>query len=145
MLNVEPIEKGTVIDHIKAGMGAKVLKIMGIDDSSKHRVALMMNAPSKKMGAKDIVKIAEKIITEKEANIIALISPGATVNIINNSKVEKKYTVDLPQKLDGIGICPNPNCITNSESDIKRIFTKEGEDDYRCYFCERVFKAKELV
>lgn len=145
MLNIEPIEKGTVIDHIKAGMGAKVLRIMGIGDNYQYRVALVMHAPSKKMGEKDIVKIAEKIITEKEADIIALISPGATVNIIKNSKVEKKYKVELPQKLDGVGVCPNPNCITNSESDIKRMFKKEGEDNYRCYFCERVFKAKELV
>lgn len=145
MLNIEPIEKGTVIDHIKAGMGAKVLKIMGISDNYQYRVALVMRAPSKKIGDKDIVKIAEKIITEKEADIIALISPGATVNIIKNGKVEKKYSVELPQKLDGIGTCPNPNCITNSENNVKRAFAKEGEDDYRCYFCERIFKAKELV
>jgi|YNPNPStandDraft_1061719.scaffolds.fasta_scaffold167763_1 aspartate carbamoyltransferase regulatory subunit len=145
MLNIEPIEKGTVIDHIKAGMGAKVLKIMGIGDDYQYRVALVMHAPSKKMGEKDIVKIAERIITEKEANIVALVSPGATINIIKNSKVEKKYVVSLPEKLDGIGTCPNPNCITNSEGDTKKTFIKENEDEYRCYYCERLFKAKELV
>lgn len=145
MLNIEPIEKGTVIDHIKAGMGAKVLRIMGIGDDYQYRVALVMHAPSKKMVEKDIVKIAEKIITEKEADIIALVSPGATVNIIKNGKVEKKFNVELPEKLDGLGICPNPNCITNSETDVKKIFMKEGENNYRCYYCERLFKAKELV
>lgn len=144
MLNIEPIENGTVIDHIKAGVGAKVLKVMGIGDDYQYRVALVMHAPSKKMGEKDIVKIAEKIITEKEANIVALVSPGATVNIIKNGKVDKKYRVELPDKLDGTGICPNPNCITNSEEDVKRIFAKE-DDSYRCYYCERPFKAKELV
>jgi len=145
MLNIEPIEKGTVIDHIKAGMGAKVLKIMGIGDDYQYRVALVMHAPSKKMGEKDIVKIAEKVITEKEANIVSLISPGATVNIIKNGKVEKKYVVELPEKLDGIGVCPNPNCITNSETGVNKMFTKDGPDSYRCYYCERLFKAKELV
>lgn len=145
MLNIEPIERGTVIDHIKAGMGAKVLRIMGIGDDYQYRVALVMHAPSKKMGEKDIVKIAEKVITEKEANIIALVSPGATVNIIKNGKVEKKYRVELPDKLDGIGVCPNPNCITNSDGDVKRIFAKEADDNYRCYYCERLFRAKELV
>ncbi len=144
MLNIEPIERGTVIDHIKAGMGAKVLRIMGIGDDYQYRVALVMHAPSKKMGEKDIVKIAEKVITEKEANIIALVSPGATVNIIKNGKVEKKYRVELPDKLDGIGVCPNPNCITNSDGDVRRMFTKE-DNRYRCYYCERMFEAKELV
>jgi len=145
MLNIEPIEKGTVIDHIKAGMGAKVLKIMGIDGNYPYCVAVVMRAPSKKMGEKDIVKIAEKIITEKEANIIALVSPGATINVVKNSKVEKKYMVALPEKLDGIGACPNPNCITNSEGDAKRMFLRESTDEYRCYYCERVFRANELV
>ncbi|MEM2908796.1 MAG: aspartate carbamoyltransferase regulatory subunit [Candidatus Bilamarchaeaceae archaeon] len=144
MLTVEPIEKGTVVDHIKAGMGARVLRIMGITETYPYNVALVVNAPSKKMGKKDIVKIAEKIITEDEANIIALVSPGATVNIIRNSKVEKKYTVELPEKLEGNGICPNPNCITNSESNVLKIFKKE-DSGYRCHYCERLFRAEELV
>ncbi len=144
MLKVDVIEKGTVVDHIKAGKGAKVLKLMGIGEDYPYRVALMMHVPSKKTKEKDIVKIAERMITEKEANIIALISPGATINIIEEGKVKKKYTVDLPEKLEGNGICPNPNCITRSEKDVEQRFAKE-DSNYRCHYCERVFKAEELV
>ncbi|NYZ77039.1 aspartate carbamoyltransferase regulatory subunit [Candidatus Micrarchaeota archaeon] len=144
MLTVDVIEMGTVVDHIQAGMGAKVLKILGIDESYPNRVALVMNVPSKRMGKKDIVKIEGKIISEGSVNTIALISPGASINIIKNSKVEKKFEVQLPDKLSGIGKCPNPNCMTNSESDVSKAFTKE-DSGYRCHFCERLFRAEELV
>ena len=143
-MQVDVIEKGTVVDHIKAGKGEKVLKLLGIGEDYPYRVALVMNVASKKTKKKDIVKIAEKMITEDEANILALISPGATINIIEGGKVKKKYVVDLPEKLDGTGKCPNPNCITGTETDAKQMFTKE-DSNYRCHYCERLFKAEELV
>jgi aspartate carbamoyltransferase regulatory subunit len=143
MLKVDVIEMGTVVDHIQAGKGKKVLGILGIGEDYPHRVALMMHVSSKKGGTKDIVKIEGKLVDQKHANIIALISPGASINIIQGSKVEKKFQVELPNELVGAGKCPNPNCITNSE-DTENRFRKEG-GDYRCAFCERLFKAEELV
>ncbi len=143
MLKVDVIENGTVIDHIKAGKGAKVLKIMGIGEDYPYRVALLMHVPSKKKQSKDIVKIAEKAMTEEQANLVALISPGATVNIIKDGKVEKKYRAELPQKLEGAGTCPNPNCMTKTE-DVLQMFTK-NEAKYRCHYCERLFAPEELV
>jgi len=144
MMQVDVIEKGTVVDHIKAGKGAKVLKLMDIGEDYPYRIALVMHVPSKKTKEKDIVKISEKMITEDEANIIALLSPGATINIIEGGKVKKKYVVNLPEKLEGTGTCPNPNCITGTETDVKQMFSKEGEN-YRCHYCERIFKPEELV
>ena len=134
---------GTVVDHIKAGKGNKVLSILGIGENYPHRVALMMHVSSKKSNTKDIVKIEGKLVDQNDANIIALISPGATINIIQAGKVENKFKVELPGELLGAGKCPNPNCITNSEETENR-FSKEGPD-YRCHFCERLFKAEELV
>ena len=143
MLKVETIEQGTVIDHIQAGRGRKVLEILGIKEEYAERVALVMNVPSKTMGKKDIVKIEGKMVEGKLANLVALVAPNSTINIIKNGKVAQKYKVELPGLLTGIGICPNPNCVTNFESAEKK-FQKENEG-YRCNYCERVFKAEELV
>ena len=143
MLKVDVIENGTVIDHIKAGKGAKVLKIMGIGEDYPYKVALLMHVPSKKKGSKDILKIAEKAVSQNTANLIALVSPKATINIIKDGKVEKKFEVELPEKLEGAGTCPNPNCITKTE-ETKQIFRKEGAK-YRCHYCERLFAPEELV
>jgi len=143
MLKVDTIEMGTVVDHIKPGKGNKVLEILNIGEDYPHRVALMMHVPSKNGGTKDIVKIEGKIVDKNAANIIALISPGSTINIIKGEKVEDKFKVDLPSELGDAGKCPNPNCITNSENASNR-FRKESEC-YRCYYCERLFRADELV
>lgn len=143
MLKVDTIEMGTVVDHIKPGKGNKVLEILNIGEDYPHRVALVMHVSSKKGKTKDIVKIEGKVVDQDSANIIALISPGATINIIKDEKVEKKFKVELPAELNGAGKCPNPNCITNSE-DVVHVFKKE-DDSYRCHFCERLFAAEELV
>lgn len=133
---------GTVVDHIMAGKAAKVMKILDIGEKYPHRVAAVLNVPSKKMGTKDILKIEGKLVSPETANMIALISPGATVNIIKGGKLEKKYEVELPKEVRGYGRCPNPNCI--SVEDAQRYFVME-KDGYRCHFCERLFKAEELV
>ena len=139
---VEKISNGTVIDHIAAGMGRKVLGMLGIGEDYPYRVALMINVPSKKMGRKDIVKIEGIYVDSAKANIIALVAPNATINVIKNESVEKKFKAELPQKLS-VGKCPNPNCITNSEKGYEE-FGLEGSH-YRCSYCERLFKSTELV
>lgn len=142
MITVQKIANGTVIDHITAGMGKKVLCLLGIDENYQYRVALMINVTSKKMGKKDIVKIEGIFVDEKQAGLIALVAPRATINVIKDEKVEKKFIAELPEKLFA-GKCPNPNCITNFEQGYEE-FKKEG-NDYRCFYCERLFRSSELV
>ncbi|MBM3228961.1 aspartate carbamoyltransferase regulatory subunit [Candidatus Parvarchaeota archaeon] len=142
-LSVEKIENGTVIDHITAGCGPRVLEILGIKDGFAGKVALIMNVPSKKLGKKDIVKIEGKPIDEKTADRIALLCPQATLNIVKNSELSEKRTVRLPRAMQGVLKCPNPRCVTNFEK-IATIFSTE-KDGIRCGFCERVFGAQELA
>jgi len=142
-ISVEKIESGTVIDHIEAGRGLKVLEVLGVKDDFGSRVALVMNVPSKTMGKKDIVKIEGKFIDDKTADMIALISPKATINIVKKSEVSEKRNVRMPKSVQGILKCPNPKCITNFE----KIATEFGVEErgLRCGFCERVFEAEELI
>ncbi len=143
MLNVEAIENGTVIDHIRAGKGKKVLEMLGINENNAGRVALVMNVPSKRLNKKDIVKIEGAFVNEEQTNLVALISPKSTINIIKNGKVIEKREVEIPNALKNVGNCPNPNCITNTEH-AEKIFEKE-ESKFRCHYCERCFAAEELV
>ena len=143
MLNVEPIENGTVIDHIIAGKGKKVVDILKLTENPQGRIALMINVPSKQLGKKDILKIENSFISDDRANLIALISPSSTINTIKNGKVVDKRTVKIPPVLKGFGMCPNPNCITNSEAAPKLFETQKV--GYRCHYCERIFSADELV
>jgi len=141
-MQVDKIDTGTVIDHMRAGKAGRIMRLLGIDENYPHRVAVMLHVPSKKMGTKDMLKIEGKLVSADIANVVALLSPGATINIIKSGKVEKKYEVVLPEELKNVGKCANPNCITTENS--ATYFKREGEK-YRCHYCERLFKADELV
>lgn len=143
MLKVDIIEHGTVVDHIQAGMGKKVLDILGIDEKSGNRVALVMNVTSSKMGKKDILKVEGVLISAEKTDAIALISPRATVNLVKDGKVVEKKQAELPEKLRGVGRCPNPNCISTQEKAPGK-FHLEGQK-YRCGYCERTFRPAELI
>ena len=141
-LVVEKIENGTVIDHIPAGMGMKVLSILGAGQGMK--TALLMNVASKRVGKKDILKFSDKQLTEKEVSKIALIAPAATLNIIKNGSVVEKGNIQLPKEIAGVAKCPNPRCITNSSEKAETRFRSEAAG-LRCSYCEMLFESKELI
>ena len=142
-LVISKIREGTVIDHINAGKALLVLRILGISPGSRETVTMAMNVPSKKMGKKDIVKVEGKFISEEELNKIALIAPKATINLIKDYEIQKKFKVSLPRVIEGILTCPNRNCITNSREPITPKFHVFVENDVvaaKCYYCGRKIK-----
>ncbi|MFQ6128904.1 MAG: aspartate carbamoyltransferase regulatory subunit [Thermoplasmata archaeon] len=139
-VKVTPIKNGTVIDHIPAGMALKVLKILGItDESSGSTVSVAMRVTSKKRGLKDIVKVEDRELLEKEVDKIALVAPNATINIIRNYDVNQKHKVRLPEVAKGIVRCQNPNCITNLKEPVETEFIVISKNPVRlrCVYCER--------
>ena len=142
-LMVEKIKGGTVIDHIAAGEGSRVLKMLSAHYPIGGAAALILNVHSKKLGRKDIVKLEGIFIDEKIANRISLIAPNATMNIIRGGKVVDKHKVKVPRVLSGLLACPNPKCITNSER-AETSFSAEGQR-FRCHHCERAFSAAEFA
>lgn len=140
-LKVSPIKNGTVIDHITAGNAIHVLNILGEDSYKDNIVSMAMNVKSKRLpdGKKDILKIENRYLDERETNMIALISPYATVNKIKNEEVYEKHRVRLPDEIYGIVRCPNPTCVSNSKEPISYRFKVIDKDIpiIRCYYCER--------
>ena len=137
-IKISPIKDGTVIDHINPGQAPIVLKILGIEAGTRMVVSLAMNVQSKKLGRKDIVKIEDRELNEKETNKIALIAPGATINIIRNYQVVKKEKVRLPGIIEEILKCQNPNCVSNDEREpINSKFVLENRESVvlKCYYC----------
>ncbi len=136
-LKIRPIEDGTVIDHIPRGQSLNVLRVLGVDTSTRDVVSVAMNVPSDAMGRKDIVKVEDREIGSKEADIIALIAPDATVNVVRDFEVRDKYEVSMPDEIRGVLNCPNPNCITNTREPVETVFdVRDGE--IRCDYCGTV-------
>lgn len=138
-MNIDSIKNGIVIDHITAGKGMEIYKLLGLDclDCS---VALIKNVASRKMGKKDIIKIDSDF--DVDTDILGFVDPDVTVNIIKDGKTAEKKTIGLPERLTNVLTCKNPRCISATEQELPQIFklTDRERRVYRCLYCET--KAK---
>lgn len=137
MLEITSIDKGIVIDHIKAGFGFKVYNYLNLD-KAEYNVALITNAYSQKMGKKDIIKINNVI--DIDYTFLGLIDPDITVNIINDGKTVKKVKLEVPQVVRNIIKCKNPRCVTSVEHYFDHVFHLVDKDkrSYRCEYCDDI-------
>ena len=129
------IENGIVLDHIKAGKGMELYKLLNLD-ALDCQVALIKNAESGKMGRKDIIKI-DKLI-DVNLDIIAYVDPEVTVNVIENGERKKVADIQLPEQITDLIKCKNPRCITTIEQELPHVFqlTDKEKRIYRCIYCE---------
>ena len=134
-MNIDSIKDGFVIDHITAGKGIRICELLGLDKLDCP-VAIIMNAGSKKMGKKDIIKIDGEVPLSLE--VIGYADPKVTVNVIKDSQLTEKLTISMPETLTNVIFCKNPRCITSVEQEINHIFklTDKEENVYRCIYCE---------
>jgi aspartate carbamoyltransferase regulatory subunit len=136
-LIVSAIENGTVIDHIPA---EAVYKVASILELSLHddEVIIGTNLMSKKLGKKGIIKIKNKYFKQTEIDKIAVAAPSATLIEIRDSQKVVKRKVEIPDVLQAIVKCINPNCITNVE-DVPTKFTVIAKNPLKihCHYCEK--------
>ncbi len=143
-LKVLGIKNGTVIDHLPAGTGLAVRQLLKLNGQGVCIVA--ENLFSNKMGKKDMIKIENRELNPEEFNIVALLAPSATITIIKDGDPIKKTKVKIPSKIEGLAICPNPNCITNIENVASRFYIQHrgGEIKMSCYYCEKTYPVDNI-
>ena len=95
-LKIGRIFKGTVIDHIDAGLAITILTLTGIEDSP-NLITIGVNVPSKKMEKKDIIKIEGVFLNEVQMQQISILSPNAAISLIDNYNVIEKKKVRIPE------------------------------------------------
>jgi len=145
-LLVRRIKEGTVIDHIDEGKGLQVLNALRIDGKDGSLITIALNVPSGKFKKKDIIKVENKFLKDDDTNKLAVIVPNATINIIKNYKLVEKRRVALPNEVDRIFRCSNPDCITNSTEHIESVMDvidKEGRV-LKCRYCSRILDVNQL-
>ena len=123
MLNIDEIQNGIVIDHIKAGTAVGLMDLLGIAGNRTASVALIQNARSKKTasGRKDIIKV-EGDASWLNLDVLAYLDPNISVTIIENGK--------------------NPRCISSIEEECDQIFELSSNGKYRCIYCEQELQVK---
>ena len=138
MLNIDSISRGIVIDHIKVGHGFSIFKYLELDKAN-FTVALIMNAPSKKFGKKDLIKIENNI--DVDLAMLGFIDPNITVNIIEDEKIVEKINLSLPERVEDIIQCKNPRCVTSTERSIPHRFVLIDKEKgiYKCEYCDQIY------
>ena len=145
-LLVRRIKDGTVIDHINEGKGLNVLEALEIDGSSGNVITIALNMPSGKLKKKDMIKVEGRFLEGDDTNRLAVIAPSSTVNIIKDYKLVEKRRVSLPNQIEDIFRCSNPDCITNSQEHIESIMEVIDKEDLvlKCRFCGRILDVNDL-
>jgi len=138
-LRVSKIEDGTVIDHIAGGQALNVLAILGIDGTSGEEISVGMNVPSDRLGRKDIVKVEGRELSQNEVDVLSLIAPAATINIVRDFDVVEKHRVSPPTEVGGVLSCPNANCITTENEPVESRF-EVLDDGVRCAYCDTILR-----
>jgi aspartate carbamoyltransferase regulatory subunit len=134
-MNIDSIKNGIVLDHIRAGQGMELYRFLNLE-ALDCPVAIIKNAPSKRMGRKDIIKIDAEYAVD--LNVLGYVAPDITVNVIQDEKLVRKYNPVLPEELVDIVKCKNPRCITATEQELPHVFRLTDRENrvYRCLYCE---------
>ena len=91
MLKVEPIQNGVVIDHIPAGRGMEIYRLLHLE--SKHQaVALLQSVRSEKYGTKDLIKIEGSNLPER-LEILGYLDRRITLIYIKDGVVERNVSL----------------------------------------------------
>lgn len=145
-LLVRRIREGTVIDHIDEGKGLQVLAALRIDGKDGSLITIALNVPSGKFKKKDIIKVENRFLKDDDTNKIAVIAPKATINMVKDYKLVEKRRVSLPNEIDRIFRCSNPDCITNSTEHIESVMDVIDKDGsvLKCRYCSRVLDVNRL-
>ncbi len=138
------IKDGTAIDHIAAGQALKIIRILNLA-SDNHIVSVGLNFPSKKLKFKDLIKVENRELTPEEISRVAILAPEATINIIRNFEIYKKFQAEIPDTIEQLIVCPNIKCITNHEP-MNTIFHVQAEKmvQLKCHYCERTYSQDEI-
>lgn len=136
-MQVAAIENGTVIDHIPAEKTYQVAQLLNLKEMSTP-VTIGYNLPSKKIGKKGIIKVADKFFTDEEINRLSVVAPKIVLSVIRDYEVVEKKTVETPDELRGIVKCNNPKCITNNEpmATMFNVVDKE-KGTLKCHYCDK--------
>lgn len=145
MLEITSIKNGLVIDHIEAGMGIKIFNYLELDKTD-YRVALIINAESKILGKKDIIKIEKNNCGDIDYTVLGLLSPSITIDEVKNEVIINKVKPKLPKIVTNILKCKNARCITQTESYVPHSFLLMDEEKgtYRCEYCDEITKLSEV-
>jgi aspartate carbamoyltransferase len=152
---VQPIRNGIVIDHICRGDSPSEIRdhmrlissVLNLDEgkggewvSCGHKDETSFKGIIFRPGAQEL--------TRKELKRLAAVSPGCTLNIIRDGKVEKKYRMQMPPRIynfDDLS-CTNEACISHpaQSEGVPALFYRTADNRFACAYCGKTHSFKEI-
>ncbi|TXT63885.1 MAG: Aspartate carbamoyltransferase regulatory chain [Promethearchaeota archaeon] len=145
-LKIDKIQKGTVIDHVDAGFALTILNLTGLDETNSL-MTIGVNVSSKKYTKKDIIKIENVFLDEIQMQQISILSPNATISLIEDFKVIEKKKVEMPSIIKKLIVCETKTCISNSKKepiDTEFLVLDKNPLKIQCIFCDRIYRLHEI-
>lgn len=150
---IRPIENGLVIDHICKGESPAeirahinvILKVLSLD-SQRGGQWISCGEDGKYKG---IIFIPEyRDLDTKELKRLAAVASGATLNVIKNSKVYKKYRTHIPPRIYNFDdlCCNNQACITHptNAENVPSYFIRTADNHFECAYCGKFHTFKDI-
>ena len=133
-----------MIDHIDPDTVFKIVKILDLENCH-DQVTIGINMMSPLLKRKGLIKIENRYLDKSDVDKISLFSPNATINLIKDYEVDTKFKVEIPDQVDNVLKCNNPNCVTNLENE-KTLFIlhKKQPLEFICKYCERRLLKEDL-
>lgn len=141
------IHDGTLIDHLPNGLGIQALRLLKLDQYRDSPVIPGYNVPSSRAGKKDIIGISQRELQPEDLTRLAILCPDATINVIRDGKIHRKFRMKLPEYLKDLIECPNSKCVTHPSNyeGVPTIFHNEKEQSqFRCHYCTRPIPIEEV-
>jgi aspartate carbamoyltransferase regulatory subunit len=74
------------------------------------------------------------------------VAPSATLIVIKDFRVVEKKRVEIPDIIEKVVKCVNPNCITNIEKVSTRFkVIDKVESKLKCNYCEKITDKRNMV
>ena len=151
---IRPIENGIVIDHICKGDSPSEIRnhmrlissVLAFDGGKGGEWVSKSQRDGLYKGI--IFRPEARDLCRKDLKRLAAIAPNATLNIVKDGKVEKKYRTNMPPRIYNFDdlCCQNEACIShpvNGEG-VPAKFYRTRDGHYACAYCGKFHSFKEI-
>jgi aspartate carbamoyltransferase regulatory subunit len=140
---INPIENGFVIDHSLPGQASKIADTLSLYKRGRGVILVADGLPSPRMGRKGLIKVQDLKLGDYELDLVALYSPNATISFIKDWELAEKRKAKIPERLEGLVYCSNPNCITNDSNEKESPLVYFRDNRFVCHYCRVRFPKDE--
>ncbi|MBN2525754.1 MAG: aspartate carbamoyltransferase [Deltaproteobacteria bacterium] len=149
-VSIRPIRNnGVVVDHMAPYMEEILTQVLKVRERRDIYRAATVKPASRPEDIKGMLMIEDRRLTEHELKIVASISPGCTVNIIENGTVTGKFRLSLPDKVCDVPgmMCANKGCISRPEhqESVSPRMMKAGDRRVSCFYCGQIMHTNQIV